>query len=84
MNRHDADAPIVSAFDFVRDEKEAEAKEKLLKAKRFVRQALALPLGTTREKFLEVRSKVINDLVASGYSDAIQIVDECFPSLKGG
>jgi hypothetical protein len=84
VNRHDADAPVVTAFDFVRDEKDSEAREKQLKAKRFVRQALALPLGTSREKFLEVRIKVVEDLKASGYENAVQIVDECFPSLKDG
>ena len=82
VNRHEVDDPVVSAFDFVRDERDSEKREKLLKAKRFVRQALALPFGTTREKFLEVRGKVINDLKASGYDEAEQIVNGCYPSLK--
>jgi len=81
-NRADADASIVTAFDFIRTEEDAEKLEKLNKAKRFIKQALALPLGTDRAKFLEVRGKVIQDLKASGYQDAEQIVDESFPSLK--
>ena len=81
-NRRSSDDAIVSAFDFVRDEQESEKQERLLKAKKFVRQALALPLGTSREKFLEVRIKVVADLKASGYDDATQIVDDCFPSLR--
>ena len=83
VNRRSSDDAIVSAFDFVRDEQESEKQERLLKAKKFVRQALALPLGTPREKFLEVRIKVVADLKASGYDDATQIVDDCFPSLRG-
>lgn len=81
-NRADSDDPLVTAFDFVRDEREAEKREKHLKAKQFVKQALALPFATKREKFLEVRLKVIADLIAGGYEDAEQIVDECFPSLR--
>ena len=83
VNRRSSDDAIVSAFDFVRDEQESEKQERLLKAKKFVRQALALPLGTPREKFLEVRIKVVADLKASGYDNATQIVDDCFPSLRG-
>lgn len=81
-NRPNSDDPMVTAFDFVRDEKDAEKREKRNTAKKFVQQALALPLGTAREKFLEIRLKVINDLKASGYEDAEEIVNECFPSLK--
>jgi hypothetical protein len=83
-NRSDADSPVVTAFDFVRDDHDVEKREKLLKAKRFMKQSLALPLGTPREKFLEIRLKVIDDLKASGYANAEQIVNESFPSLMGG
>ena len=83
VNRSSVDDPLVTAFDFVRDEEQAEKKEKLLKGIKFVKKALGeLPMNTTREKFLEVRGKVIADLNASGYDNAEQIVDDCFPSLK--
>jgi hypothetical protein len=82
-NCPDRDTPLVTAFDFVRDEKDTEKREKLLKAKRFVKDTLGgLPFGIERAKFLEMRFKVIADLVASGYDDAEQIVDECFPTLN--
>jgi hypothetical protein len=83
VNRSSVDDPLVTAFDFVQDAEQAEKKEKLLKAKKFVKQAIGgLPMTSTREKFLETRGKVIEDLRASGYDEPEQIVDECFPSLK--
>jgi hypothetical protein len=83
VNRHSVDDPVVTAFDFVRTTEESEKKERLMTAKRFVRDALGgFPMSTTREKFLEVRGKVISDLKTSGYEDAEQIVDGQFPSLK--
>jgi hypothetical protein len=55
VNRGDKDDPTVSAFDFVRSAESAEKKERRSKAKQFVKVALTLPFGTSREKYLEIR-----------------------------
>jgi hypothetical protein len=78
--RSSEDAPVVSAFDFIRDERSARKIEQRRQAKQFIKQVIGgLPMTTTREKFLEVRSKVINDLTASGHKDAEQLMNECWP-----
>jgi hypothetical protein len=83
VNRHSADDPIISAFDFVRDEEASEKREHLLKAKRFVKKVIGgMPIMTPMEKLLEKRLAVIADLKASGYKDGEAIFDECFPHLK--
>jgi hypothetical protein len=81
-SRYTADDPVVSAFDFVRDADAAEKLERIRKAKKFITQALSLPMSTSREKFLEIRTRVIEDLKASGYGDAEALVNQAFPSLK--
>lgn len=83
VNRAGDDAPVVTAFDFIRDEEAAAKLEKLREAKRFVRTAIGqMPMTTPRAKFLEIRSKSIVDLTASGYSNAEAIFDSVWPSLK--
>lgn len=82
-HRHSDDAPVISASDFVRDEEEAEKQESMRKAKRFAKKVIGgLPVGTPREKIWETRLKAIADLRASGYEDAEQIFDDCWPTLK--
>lgn len=83
VNRHSQDDPVITAFDFIRDERSALKKEKQRQAKQYIKQAIGgLPMTTTREKFLEVRSKVIADLTASGHKDAEQLMNACWPSLE--
>ena len=83
VNRASTDDPVVTAFDFVRDEKAAAKREKVRQAKRFITQAIGtMPFGTPREKFLDIRRKVIGDLTASGHGNAEALFDECWPTLK--
>jgi hypothetical protein len=83
VNRRSTDDPVVTAMDFVRDEAATEKREKVRTAKKFVKEVIGgLPMTTARGKFLETRLKVINDLRASGYEEAEQIFDECWPNLK--
>jgi hypothetical protein len=83
VNRGSVEDPVVTGFDFVRDEASARNKEEMNKARRYIKRALGnLPVGTTREKCLEIRLRAIADVRASGRDDAEQIMDECWPSLK--
>ncbi len=82
VNRGSADDPTVSAFDFVRDEKSAKRKERIREAKQYIRKVIGnLPMATTRARLLEIRRRVIHDLVASGTANAEQLFNECWPSL---
>ena len=67
VNRNSDDNSVVEPMDFVRSVEGAEKKELRLKAKRYVQAALTLPFGTSRAKWLEIRLKVIADLIAGGY-----------------
>ena len=83
VNRGSADDPVVSAFDFVRDEKSSQKRERIREAKQFIRKTIgSLPMTTPLEKFRNVRGKVIADLVAGGVMDAEELFDECWPTLK--
>lgn len=82
VHRASAEDPVVTAVDFVRTPEQAERREKVLKARQYVNRALGgLPIATPREKYLEIRGKVIADLLASGYQNAEDIVNEMFSSL---
>lgn len=82
-NRSSEESPILTAFDFIRDEEQAAKLEKLREAKRFIKTAIGqMPMTTPRAKFLEIRRKSIADLTASGYSNAVDIFDSVWPSLK--
>lgn len=82
VNRSSADDPSVTAFDFVRDEKSARRREQRLEAKRYILKAIGgQPMATTRENLLEVRRKVIADLIAAGHDQAEELFDECWPHL---
>lgn len=82
-NRSSEESPILTAFDFIRDEEQAARLEKLREAKRFVKTAIGqMPMTTPRAKFIEIRRKAITDLTASGYDNAEAIFDSVWPSLK--
>jgi hypothetical protein len=83
VNRGSEDSPTVHPFDFVRDEKSAVKLEKLREAKKHIKKVIGvLPMTTTREKYLEVRSKAIDDLTAGGYVNAEALFDGVWPHLK--
>ncbi|HEX3739449.1 MAG TPA: hypothetical protein VHV29_06955 [Terriglobales bacterium] len=83
VNRGKAEDPMLTPYDFVRDEESSRKHEELQNAKRFIKKALGnQPMSTPREKLLEIRLKVISDVRASGRDDAEQLVNECWPSLK--
>jgi hypothetical protein len=83
VNRASNDAPVITAFDFIRDEKQAAKLEKLQQAKNYIRQAIGqMPMTTPRAKYLEIRGKAITDLTASGHNDAEALFDSVWPHLK--
>jgi hypothetical protein len=79
-NRASADAPILTAFDFVKeDNPEREHTEEI---KRLIKQVVVfMPPSTTREKFLEVKDRTIASLTAQGRADAAELWHECWPTL---
>jgi hypothetical protein len=82
VNRVKADDPIISAMDFVRDEESSRKKERLDAAKRHCKKVLSnVPAATPLEKIMEIRSKAIKDLETSGYENADDIFNQCWPSL---
>lgn len=83
VNRGKTEDPMLTPYDFVRDEESSRKKEELQNVKRFIKKALGnQPMSTPREKLLEIRLKVITDVRASGREDAEQLVNECWPSLR--
>lgn len=83
VNRSKADDPLIRPFDFVMDDEQAERREQKRRFTAYVHKALGhLPSGTTMEKTLSVRLKVIEDLRASGCADPEAFVNGIYPSLK--
>jgi hypothetical protein len=77
-----ADSPMVTAYDFVRDEKDSEAREQTQLLKRQILDAVSrMPANTTREKFMRMRENLIAELVKLGRTDAEKLWAECWPSL---
>jgi hypothetical protein len=82
VNRGSEDAPIVTAFDFVRDVNPEREQEKRIK--HLIRTVIGqLPTGTPREKMLDIRTRTIASLLRQGREDAEELFDSCWPSLKG-
>jgi hypothetical protein len=73
---------VVEAMDFVRDEKQAAAKERLRDAKRFCSKVMQVPISTPRARLLEIRAKAIGDLKKDGFEDAEEIMNKTWPHLK--
>lgn len=81
-HRNSESDPVVSAYDFIRDEASTRRRERLQQARQYVRKCLTVPASTSPEKRLEIRNKVIADLVTAGYPDAEAIVNNCFAKLN--
>jgi hypothetical protein len=74
---------VVTAFDFVRDETSSIERDNLRRVQATIRQVIgSLPASTTREKLLEIRQRVISSMVSQGRTDAAEIFDAVWPSLK--
>jgi hypothetical protein len=81
VHRANADAPVLTAFDFVRECKPEEEERKAIM--QTIKQAIgSMPSTTTLERLQEIRSNCIASLTAQGRKDAEDIFNECWPSLK--
>jgi hypothetical protein len=77
------DSPVIRPFDFVMTEEQADKRDTKLNALRLItEQIAAIPAKQPRSKFLEVRRRVIDTLLANGIGNAEQMFDEKWPSLK--
>jgi hypothetical protein len=82
VNRTTNESPFITAFDFVRDEKQTAVKEERNKIIGTIKQVVGMmPSDTPREKFLAVRERVVNSLKSQGRVDAEELWAECWPSL---
>lgn len=80
--RTSEDQPVVTAFDFVRDEEQSARRERNLQARRFIRSVvMSTPMNAGRNKFLEARANAIKKLKEGGFAEAEQVFNEMFPNL---
>jgi hypothetical protein len=82
--RSSEDVPIISAYDFIRDEASAAKLEKVREGKKHISMVIRnLPIfGTPRAKYLEVRREAIANMTASGYDNAEALFNQVWPNLK--
>jgi hypothetical protein len=81
VNRASTDAPLIEPMDFVREPDPY--RENTLEIKRLIKQVICqLPACTTTEKLQKIRTRTIASLSSQGRTDAEQLFDECWPSLK--
>lgn len=73
----------MTAFDFIRDEKDAAKRERVREAKRYIQKVIGgMPMTTPLARFHEIRLNAIKDLLASGHQNAEELFDEVWPHLK--
>ncbi len=83
VNRASSDSPMLTAFDFVREPKDAAAKAETDKIKAVIKQVIGqLPSDTPKDRLHGIRSRTIASLKSQGREDAEQLFDSCWPSLK--
>ncbi len=76
------DSEILTAYDFVRDAKDSEARSQRQTLKRQIKDAIGrLPADAPRARCLKVRESVIAGMVALGRTDAEELWAECWPDL---
>jgi hypothetical protein len=81
-NRGSTDDPLITAFDFVRDEASARKRDRIRDGKRFIRRAIGtMPMSTPLDVLMSKRLSVIADLTVAGYSNAEELFNECWPHL---
>lgn len=77
------EAARVRPFDFVMSEEQADKRDTKLNALRYITEQIAgIPIKQPRSKFLQVRRRVIDTLLANGIAEAEQMFDGKWPSLK--
>ena len=83
VNRASTESPVLTAFDFVREEAESAEKAEHDKIIGTIRQLVGqMPSDTPREKLLHVRDTVVGSLRAQGRKDAEALWLEAWPSLS--
>jgi hypothetical protein len=79
-NRSSADAQILTAYDFVKED--SPEREQTEKIKRLIKEVVGhMPADTTRERLLEVKGRSIASLNEQGRTDAAELWQECWPNL---
>jgi len=82
-SRTKQDDPMVEPFDFVMTDEQSDAKARKARFTVFVKKAIgSMPMSTSMEKLLEVRSKVIKDLGVAGCEEPEKFFDSIWPHLK--
>lgn len=82
VSRTRPESETVTAYDFIRDEKDSEARAQRQTLKRQIKEAVGrLPLNATRAQCLKVRESIIAGMVALGRTDAAELWSECWPDL---
>lgn len=82
VNRVSNQTPLMTAYDFVRDEAASKARAEMLAIKAGIKQAVGCAKwDTPREKFLAMRLRIIKQLEAQGRIDAKELWAECWPDL---
>jgi hypothetical protein len=84
VNRGSSEAPVIHAFDFVRDDKSSAKLERIREAKRTIRQEIGeMPMGTTtRAQLLVIRRKMISNLAARGFDNPEALFNEVWDHLR--
>lgn len=82
-NRSSADIPMMTAFDFIRDERSSAELAEKQRITSVIKQVIGqLPSNTSPEKIQTIRAKTIASLKAQGRTDAEQLFNDSWPSLK--
>lgn len=82
VHRPTQETEMLTAFDFVRDEKASRALMEVRTLKRQILEAVGqMPTNTPREKFMRLRENIISQITALGRTDAKELWAECWPSL---
>jgi hypothetical protein len=82
VGRTSAEMPMLTGFDFVRDEEASKKRSEVLAIKASIKQSVGrMPVDTPRAAFLTMRTRMIDFLTAQGRTDAKELWAECWPEL---
>jgi hypothetical protein len=83
VNRTSEETPVLTAFDFVRSKESADELNRVREIRKLIQRTFGcLPAGLGRPKILAMRADLIERLKAQGQTDAEEIFNDCWPSLK--